>query len=109
MDCEKGIVDHMSTCMGVNMAKRTNLASALQNARGKAPVKSKVTKPVAVKEAADNLPPSRQGKKAITGFFDPAVSRQLKQLALDEDKTIQALLSEALNDLFIKHNHKPIA
>lgn len=95
------------------MAKRTNLASALQNASGKTKeaiaVTEKKAKPVPVKETADNVPPSRQGKKAITGFFDPAVSRQLKQLALDEDKTIQALLSEALNDLFIKHNHKPIA
>ena len=67
------------------------------------------TKPVAVKVTPANTPPSRQGKKAITGFFDPIVSRQLKQLALDEDKTVQSLLSEALNDLFIKHNHKPIA
>ena len=98
------------------MAKRTNLASALQSASGKAPVKEKVattterkTKPVVVKATPANTPPSRQGKKAITGFFDPIVSRQLKQLALDEDKTVQSLLSEALNDLFIKHNHKPIA
>ena len=94
------------------MAKRTNLASALQSASGKSPVKKTVeakTKPVAVKVTPANTPPSRQGKKAITGFFDPIVSRQLKQLALDEDKTVQSLLSEALNDLFIKHNHKPIA
>lgn len=97
------------------MSKRTNLASALQNASGKAPVKEAITppekkiKPVAVKENTANTPPSRQGKKAVTGFFDPIVSRQLKQLALDEDKTVQSLLSEALNDLFIKHNHKPIA
>lgn len=94
------------------MSKRTNLASALQNASGKSPVKKTVatkTNPVVVKATPANTPPSRQGKKAITGFFDPIVSRQLKQLALDEDKTVQSLLSEALNDLFVKHNHKPIA
>ena len=97
------------------MAKRTNLASALQNASGKAPVNETVTtaarttKSVTIRETPTNTPPSRQGKKAITGFFDPIVSRQLKQLALDEDKTVQSLLSEALNDLFVKHNHKPIA
>ena len=95
------------------MAKKANLAAALQNASGKAPLKetaiSKSAKPVIVKETPANTPPSRQGKKAITGFFDPVVSRQLKQLALDEDKTVQSLLGESLNDLFIKHNHKPIA
>ena len=55
------------------------------------------------------VPPSRQGKKAITGFFDPAVSRQLKQLALEEDTTVQALLAEALNKLFEEYGKKPIA
>ncbi len=54
-------------------------------------------------------PPSRQGKKAITGHFDPAVSRQLKQIALDNDTTVQALLGEALNDLFVKYKQNPIA
>lgn len=95
------------------MGKRTNLASALQQASGKNPVKQAAipTKPktILVKEDSSNTPPSRKGKKAVTGFFDPIVSRQLKQLALDEDKTIQSLLSESLNDLFIKYNHKPIA
>ena len=54
-------------------------------------------------------PSSRQGKKAITGHFDPAVSRQLKQIALDNDTTVQALLGEALNDLFVKYKQNPIA
>ncbi|MHC5748578.1 MAG: ribbon-helix-helix domain-containing protein [Nostoc sp.] len=48
-------------------------------------------------------------KLAITGHFDPAVSKQLKQLALSQDTTVQALLSEALNDLFSKYGQKPIA
>lgn len=60
-------------------------------------------------EKTPYLPPSRQGKKAITGFFDHAVARQLKQIALDEETTGQALLAEALNDLFKKYKRKPIA
>ena len=59
--------------------------------------------------ATYGVPPSRQGKKAITGHFDPAVSRQLRQLALDNNTTVQALLAEALNELFIKHHRNPIA
>ena len=54
-------------------------------------------------------PPSRQGKKTIAGHFDPAVSRQLREIALAEDSSVQELLREALNDLFIKRSRPPIA
>jgi hypothetical protein len=94
------------------MSKKPSLAAALQEASGK---KSMIVRDENHGQSSvpdtsfSGLPPSRQGKKAITGFFDPAVSRQLKQLALDEDRTVQALLTEALNDLFIKHRRNPIA
>ena len=55
-------------------------------------------------------PPSRAGKKAVTGHFAPAVSKQLKQLLLDQDRHgLQELLTEALNDLFRKYQKPPIA
>jgi hypothetical protein len=53
--------------------------------------------------------PSRQGKKTIAGHFDPAVSKQLREIALAEDTSVQELLREALNDLFLKRNRPPIA
>ena len=46
---------------------------------------------------------SRVGKASVTGYFAPTVRRQLRKLAADSDTTIQALLGEALNDLFAKH------
>ena len=46
--------------------------------------------------------PSRVNKASVTGYFAPAVRRQLRRLAADSDTTIQALLGEALNDLFAK-------
>ncbi len=55
------------------------------------------------------VPQSRQGKKTIAGHFDPAVSRQLKEIALAEDSSVQALLREALNDLFTKRGKPQIA
>ena len=55
------------------------------------------------------LPPSRQGKKALTGYFDPGVLKQLKVRAATQDTTIHALMSEALNDLFKKHGKPHIA
>jgi hypothetical protein len=54
-------------------------------------------------------PPSRQGKKTIAGHFDPAVSRQLREIALAEDSSVQELLRESLNDLFLKRGRPPIA
>lgn len=52
---------------------------------------------------------ARVGKKAVSGFYDPAVAKQLKQIALDEDKTVQAVLGEALNLLFVKYGKDAIA
>ena len=46
---------------------------------------------------------SRIGKASVTGYFAPAVRRQLRKLAADSDTTIQGLLGEALNDLFAKY------
>lgn len=53
--------------------------------------------------------PSREGKRAVAGFFAPEVGKQLKHIALDRDSTVQALLAEALNDLFVKYGRSPIA
>jgi hypothetical protein len=46
--------------------------------------------------------PSRQNKRLIGGHFDPAVARRLRRLAAEEDTTVQALLEEALDLLFVK-------
>ena len=47
--------------------------------------------------------PGRQGKANVTGYFPPTVKRQLRVLAAEQDTTIQALLGQALNDLFAKY------
>jgi hypothetical protein len=49
------------------------------------------------------------GKKAIAGFFDPVVSKQLRGLGVERDQTVQRLLCEALNDLFEKYGRPRIA
>jgi shikimate kinase len=51
--------------------------------------------------------PAREGKKAVVGYFSPAVSRALGQLALDYDTSIQALLGEAIDELMRKHGRHP--
>jgi len=38
---------------------------------------------------------SRTGKKAVAGYFSPELSRALNILAIEQDKSLQALLGEA--------------
>lgn len=54
-------------------------------------------------------PPSRQGLKQVSGHYEAGVAKALKRLALDLDTTLQALLAEAINDLFEKHRLPRIA
>ena len=90
------------------MPKRSSLTEAMQQSAGHTlaePEKPAVSDmPVALPR-----PPSRRGKKAVGGHFDPAVSRQLREIALHEDSSVQELLKEALNDLFVKRGKPPIA
>lgn len=51
----------------------------------------------------------KPSKRLIGGHFSPAVQKQVRLIAVSEDTTIQALLTEALNDLFEKHGHARIA
>lgn len=55
-------------------------------------------------EIAPSRPKSRVGKKTIAGHFEPLVAWQLRQLALDQQTTVQKLLDEALGDLFEKYH-----
>ena len=92
------------------MSRKPNLAAALHEASGKKQAIAMLANPDEIAPAILNgKPPSRAGKKVVAGHFDPAVIRQLKVLAMDNDSSIQALLAEALNDLFEKHSLKPIA
>ena len=53
--------------------------------------------------------PSRKGVKHVGGYFQPQVSKQLRQIALDEDSSVQDLLAEALDMLFHSRQKPTIA
>lgn len=100
--------------------KKPSLTAALHAASGKPTLSPSIVsaalvapapqlKPEATASKTQPTPPSRAGKKIVSGHFDPAVTRQLKQLALDNESTLQNLLAEALNDLFAKHGKQRIA
>ncbi len=86
--------------------KKGNLATALKSVSREEPTPATATPTTAAPTKAS---PGRLGKRVIAGHFDPAVSKQLKRLALDRDSTVQELLGEAINDLFRKHGQPPIA
>lgn len=53
--------------------------------------------------------PSRKSTKHIGGYFDPTVSKQLREIALAEDSSVQALLGEAIDMLFQSRRKPTIA
>ena len=69
-----------------------------------------------LKSASATLPPeppkkedktSRTGKKTVAGYFSPELSRALNILAIEQDKSLQALLGEAIDDLLRKYGKHP--
>ena len=51
--------------------------------------------------------PDRAGKRLIAGHFDEAVARRLKVLAAMQGRTVNALLSDAIELLFAKYEPAP--
>lgn len=49
------------------------------------------------------IAPSRQGKKAVTAYFEPEVVRALKRLGIEADKSMQAMMHEAVQEYLKKH------
>ncbi len=47
---------------------------------------------------------NRIGKKSIAGKFDPPIARAFAILAVREDSTIEAMLTEAVLDILQKYN-----
>ena len=55
------------------------------------------------------VPPSRRGKRHISGYFEPEVLRQVKIICAEEDMTVNEVLADALNALFVNKGKPPIA
>jgi hypothetical protein len=101
--------------------KSVDFISAMQNFENQAGVR-RHPKPALVPPSAPaeaTAPPaapagrtvqrSRIGKVSIGVWVDPAVRKQLAQLALDTDKDQGDLMAEGLNLLFERYGKLPIA
>src|ERR1700693_722149 len=89
--------------------KRPSLAESLQRAARQElppPVTSaseSARSRLAASPAEGFYAATRAGKKKVTATLDPAMHKQLKGLAVERDTTTEALLVEAITDLFAKH------
>jgi hypothetical protein len=90
------------------MKKPNALASALRNSGSvvpASPVPQQEPTPRAVREQA----PSRNATKAITVHFPEDVRRQLKVMSGEMGRTMEDLVAEGLNLLFVRHRKPEIA
>src|SRR5262245_38747435 len=102
------------------MMTKNSLATAMSKAAARTPHFGRIETPSSVAQplpakgqerpviASSKRPPSRIGKKVISGYFDLEASKQLARLALDQGRSNEDLLREALNDLFTKYRLPPI-
>lgn len=90
------------------MAKPNALQAVLDRAKasGDTPATSG---PVVAALSIKPVSSGRQGTKLIGGHFAPEVSTQLRILAAEEGTTVQSLLAEALDDLFVKKGKGRVA
>lgn len=61
-----------------------------------------------VARAAADLPPSRVGRKVISGYFTPEMSLALHLCARRAGFSLQALMAEAFNDVLRKYGESPV-
>ncbi|MBN8502448.1 MAG: hypothetical protein J0M19_15070 [Sphingomonadales bacterium] len=57
---------------------------------------------------SSDTPPSRIGRKAISGYFAPELSMALHHCARKHDLSLQTLMAEAFNDVLRKYGESPV-
>jgi len=66
-------------------------------------------RPEAPPEALTATAPSRRDTKAITVHFPEEVRRQLKSMAAEEGRSMEDMIAEALNLLFVRYRRAELA
>lgn len=96
------------------MSKKPNLAAVVEAAGSTR--RTAAPEPVADAAAtsADSAAPparakTRQATRQVAAHFPEEVAWQLRELAVERRSTVQALMGEALNDLFRKYGRPELA
>ena len=88
---------------------KKNLADAFNERQEKKEVPADTGNRAVEKITQSHLPPSRRGKKRVEAWISPEARKQLKLIAVEEDKSQDRVMADALNMLFAKHGIPPIA
>jgi hypothetical protein len=90
--------------------QQPNLAALLADSAGSKRKKEEPQpQPQFVEPASQQKPREQKGLRPITVHFPTKVRDQLKILAAEQSKPMQALIGEAYNDLFAKYGKPEIA
>ena len=87
--------------------KKPSLAEAMQSHDTKSSLHPVIE--TSERKPTNGVQPGRVGKKQVLGYFPAECKKQLKQMGVDQDKTEQDFLAEALNLLFTKYSKPTIA
>lgn len=90
------------------MSKRPSLAETMRNAATvpdptPQPMSAQISPPPVTSRETGFYAATRAGKKKVTATLAPADHKRLRRLALERDATTEALLTEAISDLFAKY------
>ena len=93
---------------------KPSLSAAMEKLDTRAPSRLVTAEPPAAapvprKAPAPSAQPGRAGQEQVLGWFSKECKKQLKGMGVEQDKTQQALIAEALNDLFVKHGKPTLA
>jgi hypothetical protein len=89
------------------MSRKPSFAN-LRTANAGAPVDTTLAVSATAAPVATSGPASRQGRKQIAGFFSREMSFAMHTLARRQERSLQALMAEAFNDVLRKHGESPI-
>jgi len=70
--------------------------------------KAKAEPDLVVRDEKPGVAPSRQGRKAISGYFSPEMSLAMHMCARKNDMSLQSLMAEAFNDVLRKYGESPV-
>ena len=91
------------------MAEKKNLTDVFKERKGKAETDAQSGTSAVEKLTQSGLPPSRQGKRRLELWLSPDAKKQVKLIAIDEEKSQEQVMADALNMLFKSRGIPPIA
>lgn len=106
----QAVLDRAARDPAPAVAPESKAPAAAKPVRAKrAAASPRVVAPAEEAQAPKFYRPSRDGRRFIGGHFHNSVGKQLKLIAVEDDTTVQALLEEALDLLFIKKGKSKVA